>query len=200
VGILASVDKFKIFEVVFKSGKFILDWESLALDPLYTIAITHIELGICIDIFLYHEHENSYVTGVNYDWKFVKCFKFSKFDIKKVKFSELDVYIPDNYELNLSENFGPEWEKEDKNYISHLESPSGLDNESDIYILLIWIHLVQSIKKRNQDKIKRLWSIAKNYSSNDLAPTQEYFKYSLLSENLENPSIVQNVKELSYAN
>jgi hypothetical protein len=199
VGVFANVDKLKIFEEIFKSGKFILDCESLTRDPLYTIAVTHIQKGICIDIFFYHDKGDQYVTGVNYDWNFDKCFAFSKFDIKKITFSGIEAYIPEDYELNLAENFGPDWKIEDKNYISHLESPSGVAKGSDVYMLLLWIHLVQSINKGNKEKLKKVWDLSQNYSDNELAPTREYFEDFIYLPAAEGDNRLTSKKELSYA-
>jgi hypothetical protein len=199
VGVFASVDKFTIFEEILKSGKFMIDWQSLIKEPLYTIAVTHISKSITIDIFFYHDNENSLITGVNYDWKFERCFKFSKFGLQKVNFSGIDAYVPDNIELNLFENFGPNWNKEDKNYISHLESPSGQENDGEIYMLLLWIHLVLAINKGNKEKIKKVWEISKLKSDNPLAPTNEFFEGFLNTRKIDNQLIAETRKEFSYA-
>jgi len=198
VGVFASVDKFTIFEEILKSGKFMIDWQSLIKEPLYTIAVTHISKSITIDIFFYHDNENSLITGVNYDWKFERCFKFSKFGLQKVNFSGIDAYVPDNIELNLFENFGPNWNKEDKNYISHLESPSGQENDGEIYMLLLWIHLVLAINKGNKEKIKKVWEISKLKSDNPLAPTNEFFEGFLNTRKIDNQLIAETRKEFSY--
>ena len=199
VGVFSSADKFTIFEEIQKSGKFIIDWKSLIKEPLYTIAVTHITKSITIDIFFYHDNENSLITGVNYDWNFERCFKFSKFDLKKVNFSGIDAYVPDNIELNLFENFGPNWNKEDKNYISHLESPSGQENGNEIYMLLLWIHLVLAINKGNKEKIEKVWKVSKLYANDPLAPTSEFFESFLNSKKIDKKNILETRKEFSYA-
>ena len=199
VGVFANVNKFKIFEELFKSGKFFIDCDCLKKDPLYSIAVKHIKEGISIDIFFYYDTGDHYLTGVNFAWNFVKCFAFSKFDLKKISFSGIEAYIPKDYELNLSENFGPDWKIEDKNYISHLESPSGVAKGSDIFMFLVWKHLILAIRNGNKEQIKKLWQLSQHYSDNNLAPTREYFEDFISLSFPEGNNLLTSKKELSYA-
>ena len=105
----------------------------------------------------------------------------------------------DNIELNLFENFGPNWNKEDKNYISHLESPSGQENGHEIYMLLLWIHLVLAINKGNKEKIEKVWKVSKLYANDPLAPTSEFFESFLNSKKIDKKNILETRKEFSYA-
>ena len=178
VGIFADVDKLLLSEALFKSGKFIFNFSDLVRDPLYTMPVTHIEKGICIDLFFYHDHGESFVTAIDYDWNFISAYSYSKFSIVKADFAGMEVYIPDAFETCLEENFGPHWRIPDKHYLSHLEAPARLHKGDDVFALIVWIYMTKLLRTKEYDKLKRLAEVSHCYAS-PLSPSADYFEMIL---------------------
>ena len=125
---------------------------------IYSIGLIHKSTNSPIDIFIYHLEEGKLVTGVEHAFGYLQKFAFSPFELKPVTFLDIPIYIPENYELNLSENFGA-WKIPDKNYISHLESPSTVDKGGLIYMIVLRLELMKSIRELNLGKMDKIIKI-----------------------------------------
>jgi hypothetical protein len=68
------------------------------------------------------------------------------------------MYVPDNFESNLEENFG-DWRHPDKGYISHLESPSTMNLDGYDYQITLRMQILGAIKSKNLEKLMRIEKI-----------------------------------------
>jgi tetratricopeptide (TPR) repeat protein len=119
--------------------------------------IIHLPTGTWIDIFVYHAIGDKLITGVDIQFGYRQTFSFTPFNLTKVDFLGLDVYVPDDFDLNLSENFG-DWKTPDKHYISHIESPSLVEKNSLIHFLSIRLWIIRSIQYKSLGKLDKLIS------------------------------------------
>ena len=95
----------------------------------HCIRIRHAN-GTPIDIFTHYKNENDYWHGgVKVSWH------NSPFKLKYIEFLGVQIYIPDNPELYLEENYGKDWRIPVQHFDSALNCPnSKVENESELHI------------------------------------------------------------------
>jgi hypothetical protein len=162
VGILAGEDPYASLEALARSGKFRLDTRGLTMQRNYNLAVTHVECGMAVDIFIYHLEGDRLVTGVRNNIGYLQRFAFTPFEVQPIEFIGLRTWAPSDIDLNLRENFG-DWQTPDPGYISHLESPSTCDWGGDVHQLVARLKLLEAIIKdaptmgaRVVDRLQRL--------------------------------------------
>jgi tetratricopeptide (TPR) repeat protein len=158
VGIIGWENQYELSLAIKQSGLFNLEIGFLKGQKTYFIPIRHIATGVCIDIFVYHEDKDKLITGVDFFFGHQQKFAFSKFNLNKVNFLGVEMYVPDNYESNLEENFG-DWRYPDKGYISHLESPSTMNLDGYDYQITLRIQILGAIKSKDLEKLMRIKKI-----------------------------------------
>jgi hypothetical protein len=155
----------KCIESIKLSNLFHLKMNHYGNGNIYSIGLIHKSTKTPIDIFIYHFENNQLFTGVEHSFGYLQKFSFTPFILIPVNFLGNLIYIPNNYELNLEENFG-NWKTPDKNYISHLESPSTYEKGGIVYMIVLRLELLKSITEYNQIKINKIISLNNLYSEN----------------------------------
>jgi hypothetical protein len=153
----------KCIELIKLSNLFHLKVNHHGSGNIYNISLIHKSTNISIDIFVYHFENHQLITGVQHSFGYLQKFSFTPFDLILVNFLDNLIHIPNNYELNLEENFG-NWKTPDKHYISHLESPSTFEKGGVVYMIVLRLELMKSIIENNQIKIKKIISLSNSYS------------------------------------
>jgi len=97
-----------------------------------------------IDIFVYHPQGQHWVTGVDFFFGYRQTFAFTPFELKEVEFLGVNMKIPAEAELNLTENYG-EWRTPDPGYLSHLESPSTMNKGALPYMLTARLSAISAL-------------------------------------------------------
>jgi hypothetical protein len=141
-----------------KSNSFILKMYHSGDGHIYSIGLIHKLTNTPIDIFIYHSENGKLLTGVEHSFGYLQKFSFTPFELKLIHFLNIPIYIPENFELNLQENFG-NWRLPDENYISHLESPSTIDKGGLVYMIVLRLELLKSIKELNKYKLQKIINI-----------------------------------------
>lgn len=134
VGIVGWESQYALCMALQESGLFTISAQYLKGQDTYYIPICHNATGMWIDVFVYHPQEKHWITGVDFFFGYRQTFAFTPFELRKVEFLGVDMNIPVNAELNLSENYG-NWRTPDPLYISHLESPSTMNKGALPYML-----------------------------------------------------------------
>jgi hypothetical protein len=75
----------------------------------------------------------------------------------------VELYIPSNADLNLTENFG-NWRVPDAGYLSHLESPSNLDAGGRNFMITARLHAISALKCGNEKKLLRVLDVLARYA------------------------------------
>ena len=164
VGVLGWERQFEIVDALVKSQKFRTDFQALRGERCNTLVARHIATGCCIDIFLYRVRDGKLITGVDCDFGYVQEFAFTPFQLREVDFLGTRFFVPDDIELNLSENFG-DWKNPDKDYISHLESPSTVDPGGVVHMLVARLTLITAITAQNTERVRRVVQMLRQYAS-----------------------------------
>jgi len=167
VGIFYHSNIDETIELLKSTNRYIIKNFQNNTDKIYSIGLIDKISNTPIDIFIYHLEDGKLVTGVDHAFGYVQKFEFTPFNLKSVDFLNASVYIPENYKLNLQENFG-DWEIPDKSYISHLESPSTQSKGNPIYMIVLRLELLKSIREKNINKIQKIISLIDSYKSNAL--------------------------------
>ena len=154
VGVVGWKNQYDIIVALLESGRFQLSMRTVQGQDTYHVPVLHLETGVSLDIFIYHEQGGKLVTGVQSRFGYLQTFAFTPFKLKAVRFLGVDFHVPEDVDLNLRENFG-NWRISDPNYISHLESPSTLDVGGPVYQLVARLTLLRAIQKNNRDKHAR---------------------------------------------
>lgn len=93
--------------------------------------------GTPIDIFTHYKNENDYWHGgVKVSWH------NSPFNLKRIEFLGINIYIPDDPEKYLEENYGKGWRAPVSLFDSALDCPnSRIENEHELHIHKLKKHL-----------------------------------------------------------
>lgn len=158
VGIIGWENQFDVVNALIQSGLFGVDFTHVNGRYAYHLVTHHIRSRVTIDIFIYREERGYLVTGVESYFGYLQKFAFTPFNLKSVKFLEVDFFVPDDYENNLKENFG-NWRNSDPGYISHLESPSTVDVGGDVYQIVGRLRAIEAIRDGNFEKLQRVINI-----------------------------------------
>jgi len=162
VGIVGWEQQFALCDALQRDGRFAIFPEFLQGPTTFYIPIRHKLTGIWVDIFVYHETETHLTTGVDFFFGHKQRFAFSKFGLKRVEFLGASMYVPDDVDKNLTENFG-DWQQPDPGYISHMESPSTLDKGGLDYMLTARLTALSALTKKKPQQLRRVISIMERY-------------------------------------
>ena len=164
VGILGWEEQFEIFESLWRSNVFSIKSKYLKGLNTYYLPILHIRTQISIDIFLYQHLDGKFVTGVDFAFGHRQNFAFTPFDLTPINFLGVDMYIPDNPELNLQENFG-NWRVSDPGYISHLESPSTMNKGGLDFMITARLHTLKYLHSGHSHKLRKVIKVLLEHST-----------------------------------
>lgn len=156
VGIMQWEDQYDVAIALLKSGRFWVRMRSIGDARTYYIPIQHLPTRTSIDIFVYHAEGGRLVTGVRHFFGHTQKFAFTPFELKQVDFLGTRVYVPDDVERNLVENFGSAWRVPDAAYLSHLESPSTVDMGGLAYQVTARLVFLKALRTGNVTKMKRV--------------------------------------------
>jgi tetratricopeptide (TPR) repeat protein len=173
VGLVGWEDQFAIFQHLLLDGKFVPNSKSLRGENAFYMPVKHFKTGIPIDIFLFHERGDKYQTGINFGLDYTLTFQYSRFDLAEAEFCGTKVYVPNDIDRNLTENFGPNWRIPDTTYESLLEAPSIDIRGEPVFMLVLWDKLLFGYVNKRPAKVRRVVQIAANYADNPLVPSPE---------------------------
>ena len=168
VGIFAEQDIFSVVDLILKSKHFRLLKGYIRLDRIYQLPVMHRPTSICIDIFVYYDDGPKFTTGVHGTFGYTQNFVFSKFGLRMVKFLDVEFAVPDDIPRNMSENYG-NWEIPDPYYVTHVESPSGVNRGGDIHMMVARLELLKAIIEGKRVQTRRIAQIMRNYSASEWA-------------------------------
>ena len=169
VGIFGWEQQFDICMALQKSGSFTLAAHFLKGTDSYYIPVMHNLTGMWIDLFLYHELEGQWVTGVDFFFGYRQTFAFTPFELKPINFLGVDMFVPADVERNMEENFGAGWKQSDPSYISHLESPSTTNKGGLEHMLTARLNVFAALQKRNAAKLRKIATVMQAYADRDAA-------------------------------
>ena len=155
VGVMNWESQFDIALAMADSPQFFMSTRTMVGTQTYALVVLHIPTGVTIDIFLYHPEGDKLVTGVQSQFGYLQKFAFTPFGLEQVDFLGTRVYVPDDVDRNLTENFGEGWRISDPGYISHLESPSTVDVGGLVYQIVGRQNCLMAIQKSNPTKLLR---------------------------------------------
>jgi tetratricopeptide (TPR) repeat protein len=169
VGIFGWEQQFDICMALQKSGSFTLSAQFLKGTDSYYIPVMHNLTGMWIDLFLYHELEGQWVTGVDFFFGYRQTFAFTPFELKPVTFLGVDMFVPADIERNMEENFGAGWKQSDPSYISHLESPSTTHKGGLEHMLTARLNVFAALQKRSSAKLRKIATVMQAFADKDCA-------------------------------
>lgn len=144
VGIVGWENQYELCMALQESGLFTVSAQHLKGKDTFYIPICHNATGMWIDIFVYHPQGKHWVTGVDFFFGYRQTFAFTPFELKDVKFLGVNMKIPVNAELNLTENYG-QWRTPDPGYLSHLESPSTMNKGALAYMMTARLSAISAL-------------------------------------------------------
>ena len=140
----------------------------LRLGETYQLPVTHKLTGMCIDIFIYYPSNGKLVTGVHGTFGYTQNFAFSPFGLKTVRFLDVEFSVPDDVQRNLAENYG-NWQVSDPYYVTHLESPSTVDQGGTIHLMVARLEILRAIIEGKHRKVARIAEFLRNYQAAEWA-------------------------------
>ena len=161
VGIFAAQDIFTVVEQIAKTPHFRLSNGYLRLGETYQLPVVHKLTGMCIDIFIYYPSNGKLVTGVHGTFGYTQTFAFSPFALQTVRFLDVEFSVPDDVSRNLTENYG-NWQVSDPYYVTHLESPSTVDQGGTIHLMVARLEVLRAIIEGKHRKVARIAEFLRN--------------------------------------
>jgi hypothetical protein len=153
-----------LVDLALKSGVFHINFEYLKGKDTIQVPFIHVATGVWIDVFIYHEEGEKFVTGVDFQFGYRQKFEFSKFSPVEINFFGLKTYVPSNMDENLCENF-LNWKEPDVDYISHVESPSILDYGDMSHQMTSRFWLIRAIQAKSSKKLNKVISVLEDISN-----------------------------------
>lgn len=168
VGIFAAQDIFSVIDLISKTAHFRISQGYLRLGETYQLPVVHKLTGISIDIFIYYPHEGKLVTGVHGTFGYTQNFAFSPFGLKTVRFLDVEFSVPDDVSRNLTENYG-NWHVSDPYYVTHLESPSTVNQGGVVHLLVARLEILRAITDGKHRKVARVAEFLRSHQANEWA-------------------------------
>lgn len=162
VGVIGWENQFEICMALQKSGGFSFSAKLLKADQAFCVPIQHKTTGVWIDIFIYYPQGDKLVTGVDFDFGHQQRFAFTPFELRAVNFLGVDMYVPDDVQRNLEENYG-DWRVPDPSYIAHLESPSIVQKGNPGFMMTARVHALAAISESKPKKLRKVIDIMHSY-------------------------------------
>jgi len=173
LGIIGWEDQFTIAQALLQSGHYKFDLSQLTGKNRFLISANDLRTGIAIDFFLFHEKQDHFIHGIDFDVGFTQNYKFSKFEPKSVNFLNEEFFVPSDIDKNLTENYG-DWKTPDVNYVVTIESPALIHSNADIKHLLIHLELLRNIRKNiRSEKTQKILNILKKTPYGNLSTAIE---------------------------
>ena len=144
MGLIGWESQFNLTKIILNLGCFDINLKRLIGKNLFLITAKDQRTDIAIDFFFFHEKIDHFLHGIDYQYGFTQNFKFSKFNLIETKFLGQSFFIPDNWAVMLSENYG-EWEKPEPVYVVTVESPAIIDKGSVKHQLVAHLELLKTI-------------------------------------------------------
>lgn len=168
IGVIGWENQYDICMALQSSGLFTISTQFLKGNNSYYIPVMHHLTGMWIDIFIYYPQGDKWVTGVDFFFGYRQTFAFTPFELKPVNFLGVDMYVPEDTDLNLQENFG-NWRVPDASYISHLESPSTMNKGGHEHLLTARMNALNAMVKKQPRKLRKVIEVAQSYSDRPCA-------------------------------
>ena len=168
VGIFATQDIFSVVDLITKTPHFRMNRGYLRLGETYQLPVTHKLTGMCIDIFIYYPSNGKLVTGVHGTFGYTQNFAFTPFGLKTVRFLDVEFSVPDDVQRNLAENYG-NWQVSDPYYVTHLESPSTVDQGGTIHLMVARLEILRAIIEGKHRKVARIAEFLRSYQAAEWA-------------------------------
>jgi hypothetical protein len=168
IGVVGWEKQYDICLALQKSNKFTISAHFLKGQSSHYIPIQHNPTGSWIDIFIYFDQGDKWVTGVDFFFGYRQTFAFTPFELKPINFLGVDMYVPGNTDLNLTENFG-NWRVPDASYISHLESPSTMNKGGLEHLLTARLTALGALIQRKPKKLRKLVDILRLHANQPCA-------------------------------
>lgn len=194
VGIVGWANQYALCMALQESGLFTLSSQFLKGHETLCIPIKHNATGIWIDVFVYHERENKWVTGVDFFFGYRQEFEFTPFELEDIEFLDVVMKAPADSEKNLTENYG-NWRIPDATYLSHLESPSTIGKGNLAYMLTARLLAISACNKRQSSKLNKILTLMQKYKNMEGAMSEDLMS-ALTNSFLSEPI---NVKEKCHA-
>jgi len=195
VGVIGWKNQYDICLALQKSGEFTFSPTFLKGDRAYYLPVMHNRTARWIDVFIYYPQGDKLVTGVDFFFGQKQRFAFTPFELRPVNFLGVDMYVPDDVERNLEENYG-NWKVSDPAYLSHLESPSTVDKGNADFMVTARLNALSGLLSQKSKKLRRVLSIMRSYAGQPLAMSPELLdRLDSLCDEIEQPETLPALEE-----
>jgi hypothetical protein len=155
IGILGWEDQFTVAEALLEAGHFQIDLAQLGGQHRFLLSAHDMRNGMAIDFFLFHDKGDHFLHGIDFDMGFTQNFRFSRFALDAVEFLGERFFVPADFDLNLSENYG-DWRTPASAYVVTVESPALCDTPNSRQ-LLVYIEILKTFTKHMKpERLKRI--------------------------------------------
>jgi len=156
IGLIGWEAQFDLATTLIELGFFEINLHELSGEKLFLISAVDLRNDVTVDFFIFHERDNYFLHGIEYQDGFMQNFKFSKFDIVTHGFLNEKFYIPKQWDIMLTENYG-NWKEPIKNYVVTVESPALVDKGSLKHKVIASLEVFKTIYNNlDQQRIARI--------------------------------------------
>jgi hypothetical protein len=155
IGLIGWEHQFTVAQALIESGAFHIDLSEVSGENRFVLAANDIRNGTAIDFFFFHDMDDHYLQGINFDIGFLLNLQFSKFGLQKINFHNREFFAPDNIDLYLAENYD-DWRTPVSSYLITVESPA-LAPDPLPRTVLIYLETIKTIMyNMNPKRMRRI--------------------------------------------
>jgi hypothetical protein len=156
IGLIGWQHQYAVAEALVEAGHFMFDMSQLKGQRRFLISALDVRNGNAVDFFLFHDHGDHFLHGIDFELGFTQNFRFSRFGLSEIDFLGDRFYVPDDIDRNLTENYG-DWRTPVSSYVVIVESPAIVHTRPDISDTLVYQEVLRTLLKNMKPaRIRRI--------------------------------------------
>jgi hypothetical protein len=156
IGLIGWQHQYAVAEALVEAGHFMFDMSQLKGQRRFLISALDMRNGNAVDFFLFHDHGDHFLHGIDFELGFTQNFRFSRFGLAEVDFLGDRFFVPDNIDRNLTENYG-DWRTPASSYVVIVEAPAILHTNLEISDILVYQEVLRTLLKNMKPaRIRRI--------------------------------------------
>lgn len=182
IGLIGWESQYDVAQALLLDGNYTFDVHDLKGHHTFMLMVVDKISNMAFDIFFYHDKGHYFLHGIDNRYGYTQNFQFSKFNLIEKEFMGHNFYLPENFEINLSENYGPNWQVPEPNYFVKIESPAIAIKSGLMFTLVAYLEMIsvmKSAKSRTKGDalLNRILSTMRPEDHPKLADINAYKKY-----------------------
>jgi len=174
IGIIGWEGQFDVAQALLELGGFKISYDELKGKNTFLFAPKDYRNQVAIDVFFFHEKDDHFLHGIDFQYGYTQNFKFSKFKLNEIDFLGEKFFIPDEPEVKLTENYG-DWKTPIPGYVVSVESPAICNKGGLPHKVSAHLEIIKALTdKKSYEKVRRILNYDRNSGLNLISSNLHY--------------------------